>query len=175
MAQLLGLGVTHSPPLLAASGDTASRIKRMIHDPLLPECYRSPATWPEPMRQQWGNDEGQTHARQHRDELVECMQWSRKQLDAFNPETRSGQFIPGVDVPSEVTGSLTTKWYVAVDQAIDSTATDLYVAFQHIEPEIDLVSRFDRDGVFSETGKLRKVPVSLTNFDVFWTGARIQF
>ena len=86
MGQILGLGVTHSPPLLAASGDTASRIKRMMNDPLLPECYRSPATWPEPMRQQWGNDEGQTHARQHRAELVECMQWSRQQLDDFNPD-----------------------------------------------------------------------------------------
>ena len=52
---------------------------------------------------------------------------------------------------------------------------DLYVAYQHIEPELDLVSRFDRDGVFAENGKLKKVPVSLTNFDVFWTGARIQF
>jgi hypothetical protein len=92
-----------------------------------------------------------------------------------NPVTRSGQFIPGIDVPSEVTGAETTKWYLAVDQAIDSTAMDLYMAYQHIEPEIDLVSRFDRDGLFSETGKLRKVPVSLTDFDVFWTGARIQF
>jgi hypothetical protein len=48
-------------------------------------------------------------------------------------------------------------------------------AYQHIEPEIDLVSRFDQNGFFSETGKLKKIPVSLTNFDVFWTGARIQF
>jgi len=78
-------------------------------------------------------------------------------------------------VPSEVTGSLTTKCYVALEQAIDSSAMDLYVAFQHIEPEIDLVSRFDGDGVFSQNGKLGKVPVSLTDFNVFWTGARIQF
>ena len=34
MAQILGLGVTHSPPLLSASSDTASRIKRMMQDPL---------------------------------------------------------------------------------------------------------------------------------------------
>ena len=78
-------------------------------------------------------------------------------------------------MPSEITGAETTKWYLAVDQAIDSAAMDLYVAYQHIEPELDLVSRFDRDGVFAENGKLKKVPVSLTNFDVFWTGARIQF
>ena len=38
------------------------------------------------MRRRWGNDEGQTHARQHRDELVECMRWARQQLDDFNPD-----------------------------------------------------------------------------------------
>jgi hypothetical protein len=32
--------------------------------------------------------------------------WDGK-LDAFNPVTRSGQFIPGIDVPTEVTGSET--------------------------------------------------------------------
>jgi hypothetical protein len=52
MGQMLGLGVTHSPPLLSASGDTVWRIKRLMHDPLLLECYRYPATWPEPMRRQ---------------------------------------------------------------------------------------------------------------------------
>ena len=37
MAEILGLGLTHSPPLLAAAGDTGARLKRMLHDPLLPE------------------------------------------------------------------------------------------------------------------------------------------
>jgi hypothetical protein len=46
MGEIFGLGLTHLPPLLAAAGDTASRVKRMINDPLLPERYRSPATWP---------------------------------------------------------------------------------------------------------------------------------
>src|SRR6476620_12669276 len=32
------------------------------------------------------------------------------------------------------------------------TCQNLYMAYQHIEPEIDLVSRFARDGLFSETG-----------------------
>ena len=50
------------------------------------------------------------------------------------------------------------KWNLAVDQAVDSAAMNLYVAFQHIEPEIDLVSRFDPNGSFSETGKLEKGP-----------------
>jgi hypothetical protein len=42
------------------------------------------------MRQQWGNDEGKTHAQQHRAELVECMRWPPKQLDAFNPDLTPG-------------------------------------------------------------------------------------
>jgi hypothetical protein len=86
IGQILGLGLTHSPPLLSATGDTGSRLKHLMHDPLLPEHYRSPATWPEPMREQWGNDEGQTHARHHRAELVEGMRWARRQLDDFNPD-----------------------------------------------------------------------------------------
>ena len=42
-------------------------------------------------------------------------------------------------------------------------------------PSLISCHAFDREGVFSENGQLKKVPVSLTNFDVFWTGARIQF
>jgi ABC-type transport system substrate-binding protein len=46
----IGRGLTHTPPLLTTLGDTALRLKRMLHAPLLPVRYRSPATWPEPMR-----------------------------------------------------------------------------------------------------------------------------
>src|SRR5712691_7689571 len=86
MGEILGLGMTHTPPLLNELGDRGRRLKAMMADPLLPERYRDPAQWPEPMRRQWGQDEGETHALQHRDRLVECMQWSRKELDDFNPD-----------------------------------------------------------------------------------------
>src|SRR5262245_56527189 len=46
MGQILGLGLTHSPPTAAAVGDTASRIKRMMDGPLLPEQYRSSSSTP---------------------------------------------------------------------------------------------------------------------------------
>jgi hypothetical protein len=86
MGEILGLGMTHTPPLLSALGDRARRIKSMLADPLLPEQYRDPARWPEPMQREWGDDEGQTHAQRHRDTLIECMQWSRQELDAFKPD-----------------------------------------------------------------------------------------
>src|SRR6266567_2725726 len=86
MGEILGLGMTHTPPLLSETGDRARRLKTMLSDPLLPERYRDPANWPEPMRREWGEDEGQSHAASHREELIECMRWSRKELDAFNPD-----------------------------------------------------------------------------------------
>ena len=59
-----------------------------------------------------------------------------------------------------------------MDQAIESSALNLYAAYQHIEPEIKLVTR---DPSFSPTGKLKNVPIELDDFDVFFMGGRIQF
>ena len=86
MGEILGLGVTHSPPLLAQEGDTASSIRRMMGDPLLPERYRDPGRWPERMRREWGSDEGRTHVERHRAALEDAMRWARKELDAFQPD-----------------------------------------------------------------------------------------
>ena len=59
-----------------------------------------------------------------------------------------------------------------VDQAVDSAALNLFAAYQHIEPEIKLVTR---DPAFSPTGTLKNVPITLDDFDVFFMGGRIQF
>jgi hypothetical protein len=85
MGEILGLGLTHYPGL-TMQADLAGRVKSFRKDPLLPQQFRDPATWPEPMRQQWGDDEGKAHAEQHRNELIEGVRWARKELDAFNPD-----------------------------------------------------------------------------------------
>ena len=89
----------------------------------------------------------------------------------WDGEVSAGAF-PGIPFKTEITSSETTKWYLAVDQAINSSALNLYAAYQHIEPEIKLVTR---DPSFSPTGKLKNVPIDLDNFDVFFMGGRIQF
>ena len=58
----------------------------------------------------------------------------------WDGEVSAGAF-PGIPFKTEITSSETTKWYLAVDQAIDSAALNLYAAYQHIEPEIKLVTR----------------------------------
>jgi hypothetical protein len=85
MAEILGLGITHYPGL-ALKGNLAARAKNFMKDPLLPERFRDPARWPEPMRKEWSNDEGLAHSEAHRAALIENFRWARQELDAFNPD-----------------------------------------------------------------------------------------
>jgi predicted porin len=89
----------------------------------------------------------------------------------WDGEVSAGAF-PGIPFETEITSSETTKWYLAVDQAIDSAALNLFMAYQHVEPEIKLVTT---DPSFSPNGKLKNVPIELDDFDVFWMGGRIAF
>jgi hypothetical protein len=59
-----------------------------------------------------------------------------------------------------------------LDQAIDSSALNLFIAYQHITPEISLVTN---SLAFSPTGKIKNVPIELDDFDVVFMGGRIQF
>lgn len=60
---------------------------------------------------------------------------------------------------------------------------NLFIAYQHIEPELKLVTQCDEFGIcgsssqrdFSSKGKLKNVPLELDNFDVLYMGGRIQF
>jgi predicted porin len=72
--------------------------------------------------------------------------------------------IPGIGITTEVTGSEVTKWYLAADQSIDSAALDLYIGYQHITPEIDLID-----------SARKRVNAPLEHFDLVFTGARIYF
>jgi len=72
--------------------------------------------------------------------------------------------IPGIGITTEVTGSEVTKWYLAADQSIDSATLDLYIGYQHITPEIDLID-----------SARKRVNAPLEDFDLVFTGARIYF
>ena len=58
MGAILGLGVTHYPPLSGEDQNMARILKRVLQDPDLPERYRRPDGWPEPMRREYGADRG---------------------------------------------------------------------------------------------------------------------
>src|SRR2546426_6707037 len=86
MGAILGLGVTHYPPLCGRDEDMARILKRVLQDPDLPERYRRPDGWPAAMREEYGADEGLGAARRHRAALIEGFRETRRRLDDFGPD-----------------------------------------------------------------------------------------
>jgi Catalytic LigB subunit of aromatic ring-opening dioxygenase len=86
MGAILGLGVTHYPPLIGLDENMAGVLRLVLDDPGLPADYRNPRAWPEPMQREYGNDGGTASAARHRDTLVNHFRHVRAQLDAFRPD-----------------------------------------------------------------------------------------
>ena len=68
MGEILGLGMTHYPPLIGLTRTWPISSGRVLKDPGLPERYRDPASWPEAMRREYGDDGGTASAAGHRAE-----------------------------------------------------------------------------------------------------------
>lgn len=86
MAEILALGITHYPPLIGPDERMSYILKLMLKNPALPAELRDPANWPEPMRREWGDDEGKASATRHRAALVEWMDVARAAIDDFKPD-----------------------------------------------------------------------------------------
>jgi hypothetical protein len=80
MGAILGLGITHQPTL-AVDLIQPNSLRQTIKDPGLPERYRTPAGWPDAMRNEWGTDEGASHATAHRDAIAAEMLRARATIN----------------------------------------------------------------------------------------------
>jgi len=60
MAEILGVGATHYPPGLVPDEYKPWPLARMLKGDRIPEHMKNLANWPEPMRKEWGDDEGIT-------------------------------------------------------------------------------------------------------------------
>jgi hypothetical protein len=86
MSEILGLGMTHYPPLSGPDENMADILRRVMRDPGLPERYRDPSGWPEPMRREYGPDGGTASAAAHRETLLRHFRHARRTLDDFRPD-----------------------------------------------------------------------------------------
>jgi hypothetical protein len=84
MGEILGLGLTHAPPLMWPVD--LLRPRRLMDDPQQPERLRDPSRWGPEMKAQWADDEGAAYGEAHRQELIDNFGWIREELDAFGPE-----------------------------------------------------------------------------------------
>ncbi len=87
MAEILGLGLTHAPTLVRPDGDGELALKRTLkHNNRIPPEMKNPANWPEPMRREYGADEGFAAAQRLRQRMVAGFRTLRAALDAFGPD-----------------------------------------------------------------------------------------
>ena len=87
MAEILGLGLTHSPSFIRPDEDGESSLKRTLRtNHRIPPELKDPANWPEPMRAEYGADEGYAAAVRLRQRMVAGFRKLRAELDAFNPD-----------------------------------------------------------------------------------------
>src|SRR6266571_2120299 len=87
MGEILGIGATHYPPGLVPEEYKPWPLARMLQtDPRIPEHMKDPANWPEPMRLEWGDDEGITAHKAHRARVFSAFRKIREEIDAFQPD-----------------------------------------------------------------------------------------
>ena len=72
MAEIIGVGCTHYPPLITPDEDRGFPINVTLNrDERLPEELKNPLNWPAPMQAEYGDDQGMASAAVHRTRLVE--------------------------------------------------------------------------------------------------------
>jgi len=87
MGEILGVGVTHYPPLVIPDEEGRFPLKMTLQrDERVPLEMKNPSNWPEPMRIEYGEDEGVTAAGKHRERLVRAFRRARDEIQAFNPD-----------------------------------------------------------------------------------------
>jgi hypothetical protein len=58
VAEILGLGLSHYPPLCLPDADMAEILRWTLQDPSIPAKEKDVAHWPAPMRAEWADDFG---------------------------------------------------------------------------------------------------------------------
>ena len=86
MGAILGVGATHYPPGLVPDEYKPWPLARMLKTDRIPDHMKDPANWPEPMRAEWGTDEGITSHKAHRAQIFDGFRKIRQEIDAFNPD-----------------------------------------------------------------------------------------
>lgn len=86
MAEVLGIGISHYPPLSGMDADMANILKGRLNDPDVPDSAKDPTNWPALMQAEWGNDKGLEGARRHRQAMLRGLREARRELDEFNPD-----------------------------------------------------------------------------------------
>lgn len=87
VGEILGVGLSHFPGFIFPDDEMSSRLKILLETGRIPEELRDPASWPAPMREEWGDDEGATAATKHRNRFLVAARRVRAAVDEFRPDS----------------------------------------------------------------------------------------
>src|SRR5262245_51961248 len=85
MAAILGLGMTHFPPLAWRDAYMADILKALLGAPGVPAPFKDRSRWPREMLAELANDEGLGAAVAHRAAMLAEFRRMRERLDEFRP------------------------------------------------------------------------------------------
>jgi hypothetical protein len=86
MGEILGLGCTHRPLMLRRDADWTGMMRASLDDPAMPAEMKDPARWPQPLREELGNDFGAASATRAREVYRRHFAEARQALDDFRPD-----------------------------------------------------------------------------------------
>ncbi|MGX7677713.1 DODA-type extradiol aromatic ring-opening family dioxygenase [Jatrophihabitans sp. DSM 45814] len=86
MGEVLGVGMTHFPPLAAQDERMTSAFSRMLNHPSTPEEAKTAAALPAELVAELADDNGLAAAAVHRARLRENLSRVRDRIDEFNPD-----------------------------------------------------------------------------------------
>ncbi len=86
MGDILGLGLTHYPPLAWKDEHMADILKLLANAPGVPAASKDRSRWPKPLLDELGEDGGLAASKRHRNALVAEFRRMRERLDAFRPD-----------------------------------------------------------------------------------------
>jgi hypothetical protein len=86
MGDVLGVGLSHYPPLSGLDAHMADVLHRTLADPGIPAATKDPTSWPELARTEWGQDQGRRAAAEHRSALIDGFRRIRVEIDDFEPD-----------------------------------------------------------------------------------------
>ena len=84
MGEVLGVGITHFPPLLGNPDGYSRPLKRALKSPVVPEHLKDPKSWPAGMQDEWAHET--ERAQVHQEQMVAAMRKVRQAIDDFNPD-----------------------------------------------------------------------------------------
>lgn len=84
MGEIMGVGITHYPPLLSQPETYANLVRIVLQSPLVPPPMKKSENWPAPMQAEYANEK--TLAVEHQERMVEAFRRVRRAIDDFGPD-----------------------------------------------------------------------------------------